>query len=118
VVDPDGKGYAVVGRGSILWVFSVFIQCGENDAQAVFCRVQYVVLSASLYSKAFLHLWYCGYICAYIYIYIYIYISVYIYVHVRISLLYPVRVFSFLCQNCTCVCLFPFVCRVKTVGVI
>jgi len=107
VVDPDGKGYEVAERGSILWVFSVFIQCGENDAQAVFCREQYVVLSVSLYSKAFLHLWYCGYICAYIYI------SVYIYVYVRISLLYPVRVFSFLCQNCTCVYLFPFVYRVK-----
>jgi len=66
VVDPDGKGYAVVGRGSILWLFSVFIQCGENDAQAVFCRVQYVVLSVSLYSKAFLHLWCCG--CIYVFI--------------------------------------------------
>jgi hypothetical protein len=68
VVDPDGKGYAVIGRGSILWEYSVCIQCGENDAQAVFCRIQYVVLSVSLYSKAFLHLWYCGYICVYIYI--------------------------------------------------
>ena len=91
MVDPDGKGYVVVGRGCILWVLSVFVQCGENDAQAVFCRVQCVVLSVSLYSKAFLHLWYCGYIC--------IYITAYIYVHVRISLLYPVRVFPFLARN-------------------
>lgn len=95
MVDPDGKGYAVVGRGSILWVFSVFIQCGENDAQAVFCRVQYVVLSVSIYRKAFLNLWYCGYIC----VYMYVYISAYIYVHVRISLLYPVRVFPFLART-------------------
>jgi len=79
VVDPDGKGYAVVGRGSILWVFSVFIQCGENDAQAVFCRVQYVVLSVSLYSKAFLHLWYCGYMCSFTLVHIFMCMCVFRY---------------------------------------
>lgn len=76
MVDPRGNGYAVTERSSILWVFSVFIQCGGNDAFTGFCRAG-CGLSVNVYSNTSVYLW--------LHMYIYIFSS---YIYMRVSILF------------------------------